>query len=140
MCVVAAKLGNKTIGKDSIPIYNCTSGALNPVTWNDIKDMLIEGIKKYPLEKMLWFPGLTYQTNAWYVNFIVRLGALHVQEVCQDSILIDIVNQAMLRFGHFVEQKIELNNKALILHWGLKSKMVNSVRGYLTDHIFACHA
>lgn len=66
MCVVAAKLGSKSIElKDSIPIYNCTSGALNPVTWLEIKDKLVDGIRLYPLEMMLWYPGLTFHTNEW---------------------------------------------------------------------------
>jgi hypothetical protein len=75
MCVVASRLGcnannNETSSgeevKKIIPIYNCTSGGINPITWDEIKDKMIEGIKKYPFERMLWFPSLIYQTNAWY--------------------------------------------------------------------------
>jgi alcohol-forming fatty acyl-CoA reductase len=70
MCIVASKLGDNSIGSnnnptDSVPIFNCTSGSLNPITWGDIKDKMIEGVKRYPYEQMLWFPSITYQTNPW---------------------------------------------------------------------------
>jgi hypothetical protein len=79
MCVVASRLGSKSINnnnsiegdsdKNGIPIYNCTSGSTNPITWKGIMDKIIPGITKYPLEQMAWFPTLKYQTNPWYVIF-----------------------------------------------------------------------
>jgi len=32
--------------KKSIPIYNCTSGLINPITWKEIMDKIIPGIAK----------------------------------------------------------------------------------------------
>jgi fatty acyl-CoA reductase len=65
MCVVASKVGSSNASSDNIAIYNCTSGTANPITWQGIKEKMIEGLKKYPFEKMLWFPSITYQTNPW---------------------------------------------------------------------------
>jgi len=71
MCVVASMLGSKNEFNSSeevkkiIPIYNCTSGGINPITWNEVKYKIIEGFKKYPFERMIWFPSVIYQTNAW---------------------------------------------------------------------------
>ena len=67
MCVVARDLGDNWSGPtETVPIYNCTSGELNPITWGEIKTLICQGLQKYPLEKMLWFPNLMYQTNPWY--------------------------------------------------------------------------
>ena len=67
MCVVAAKLGNNSIErKGSIPVYNCTSGALNPVTWAEFKEKIFDGFASYPMKVMLWYPGLTFHTIQWF--------------------------------------------------------------------------
>lgn len=96
MCVMATKLGsdnNNVEGatqiKKSIPIYNCTSGLINPITWKEIMDKIIPGIAKYPLEKMVWFPNLMYQTNPWVHGFchltMHRLPALVIDTLIRLS-------------------------------------------------------
>lgn len=59
MCVMATKLGsdnNNVEGatqiKKSIPIYNCTSGLINPITWKEIMDKIIPGIAKVRFDEL----------------------------------------------------------------------------------------
>jgi hypothetical protein len=57
MVVLATKLGSSdnnndegaTQTKKEIPIYNCTSGLINPITWREIMDKMIPGVAKVPL-------------------------------------------------------------------------------------------
>ena len=53
MVVLATKLGGDnnndeeaTQTKKAIPIYNCTSGSINPITWKEIMDKIIPGVAK----------------------------------------------------------------------------------------------
>ena len=37
-----------------IPVYNCTSGATNPITWGNLLEWGMEGAKKNPVETIFW--------------------------------------------------------------------------------------
>ena len=37
-----------------IPVYNCTSGAFNSITWGGLLEMGIPGAEKNPIETIFW--------------------------------------------------------------------------------------
>ncbi len=66
MCVVASRLGNKTKPMcGNIPIYNCTSDHIKPITWAEIVSYFLMAQNKYPFQKLFWIPSMKFQTNRW---------------------------------------------------------------------------
>ena len=56
MCAVAPATARGTHlerGKET-PIYNCTSGSKNPITWRDVETMATIHILQNPMHKMFW--------------------------------------------------------------------------------------
>ena len=51
-------LRNKTL-----PVYNCTSGGVNPVTWGYFETVGMKMTRKFPMENILWYPGGSYKEN-----------------------------------------------------------------------------
>lgn len=43
-----------TASAHTTPIYNCTSGSMNPITWGDVETISLEHILNYPMNKMFW--------------------------------------------------------------------------------------
>ena len=56
----------------TIPVYNCTSGTINPLTWGQVVTYLVASLRKYPMENALWYPGLSHWEYAW-VNWICQV-------------------------------------------------------------------
>ena len=56
MIVAAWKRGmeSKSLNMPIIPIYNCTSGATNPITWGEILDKGLISARKNPVETIFW--------------------------------------------------------------------------------------
>ena len=58
MIVAAWKHGTKKgqihIDDPVVPIYNCTSGATNPITWGQILDKGLIAARKNPVETIFW--------------------------------------------------------------------------------------
>lgn len=63
MCAAAANPPSKL--KTSIPIYNCTSGLQNPITWEQIENWTLGYIRKHPMQDMFWYPGGSFKNWHW---------------------------------------------------------------------------
>ena len=50
-------------------IYNCTSGSLNPLTWNKIEKIAFDSILRYPNAQMIRYPGGSFKRSSWINNF-----------------------------------------------------------------------
>ena len=47
----------------TLPVYNCTSGGINPVTWGYFETVGMKMTRKFPMENILWYPGGSYKEN-----------------------------------------------------------------------------
>ncbi len=68
MCSAAWFVGSRnTVAlSQEIPIYNCTSGSINPIRWGQIESWGLESILKHPLDTLLWYPGGSFKTSPAY--------------------------------------------------------------------------
>jgi len=71
LCAIAWETANAGPGKP-IKVYNCTSGALNPITWGQVEAMVPSSIEKAAFEGALWAPKISAKENP-YVNKIHQL-------------------------------------------------------------------
>lgn len=69
MCAVANKHSTRGIEQLNIPVYNCTSGSLNPITWADIETWGLNYLRVFPYENMLWYPGGQFMNSRLKTQF-----------------------------------------------------------------------
>ena len=72
MCVLAWKTASSP--SSSIPVYNCTSGAVNTLTWGLVEKEGLKIIRNHPYSGVLWYPGGSFKENH-YTNRICQVGA-----------------------------------------------------------------
>lgn len=57
---------------NNIVIYNCTSGAKNPMRWRDFQVWGQEYLLRYPTSGLLWYPGGSFKKYR-LTNFVARV-------------------------------------------------------------------
>jgi len=73
MCVLAWKTAvSYSPTSKTIPIYNCTSGAVNTLTWGTVETEGLKILHKNPYEGVLWYPGGSFKEN-YYMNRFFQL-------------------------------------------------------------------
>ena len=75
MCVLAWKTASST--PSSIPVYNCTSGAVNTLTWGLVEREGLKIIRNNPYSGVLWYPGGSFKEN-YYANRVCQVGSDHL--------------------------------------------------------------
>jgi fatty acyl-CoA reductase len=56
---------------NNILVYNCTSGALNPIRWGEIEDIGHQLIVQNPFNDVLWYPGGSFKSSRAIHNICV---------------------------------------------------------------------
>jgi len=69
-CVIGWKIATQP--STSTPVFNCTSGGMNPITWGQVETWGLEIIHRNPFEGVFWYPGGSYKEN-WYLNRFCQL-------------------------------------------------------------------
>ncbi|XP_056647090.1 putative fatty acyl-CoA reductase CG5065 [Diorhabda sublineata] len=48
---------------NSLRVYNCTSGQINPITWCRFKELTLKYTRAFPSKYVTWYPSFTYRTS-----------------------------------------------------------------------------
>lgn len=70
--LITAAWANSFTRTSSIPVYNCTSGQVNPLTWQELADGIMKNARKYPSKYIMMYPKYTYRTNV-NVHFVYEI-------------------------------------------------------------------
>eukprot|EP00092_Neocalanus_flemingeri_P108494 GFUD01139350.1.p1 GENE.GFUD01139350.1~~GFUD01139350.1.p1 ORF type:complete len:496 (-),score=133.82 GFUD01139350.1:192-1679(-) len=54
---IAVAWKTATQPSNSIPVYNCTSGSTNPLSWGQLEKTMMSAIRKYPFEGVFRYPS-----------------------------------------------------------------------------------
>ena len=76
MCVLAWKTAASSSSRSSIPVYNCTSGAVNTLTWGTVEREGLQILRNNPYSGVLWYPGGSFKEN-WHTNRFCQVGSRH---------------------------------------------------------------
>ncbi|KAG7214096.1 hypothetical protein KM043_001455 [Ampulex compressa] len=60
---------------NTVKIYNCTSGSINPVRWGEFGKLTRKHAIESPSKYVMWYPGFTFRTNKFIHN--VMVATLH---------------------------------------------------------------
>lgn len=72
MCVLAWKAATTPGSGKAPPVYNFTSGGVNPLTWGRVETEGLPILLRNPYEGVFWYPGGSYKEN-YYVNRFFQL-------------------------------------------------------------------
>uniref|UniRef100_A0A336MJD1 Fatty acyl-CoA reductase n=1 Tax=Culicoides sonorensis TaxID=179676 RepID=A0A336MJD1_CULSO len=61
--MITAAWNNANFGSKSVRVYNCTSGQINPITWQDFGILLQKYWIKHPTKYAMLYPSFSYRTN-----------------------------------------------------------------------------
>eukprot|EP00090_Calanus_glacialis_P045488 TRINITY_DN847_c0_g1_i3.p1 TRINITY_DN847_c0_g1~~TRINITY_DN847_c0_g1_i3.p1 ORF type:complete len:495 (-),score=113.85 TRINITY_DN847_c0_g1_i3:79-1563(-) len=70
MCVLGWKAASQPAS--TTPVYNCTSGGINPITWGQVEAWGLQTLVDNPYQDVFWYPGGSYKEN-WYLNRFFQL-------------------------------------------------------------------
>ncbi|CRK92432.1 CLUMA_CG005999, isoform B, partial [Clunio marinus] len=78
--LITAAWANSFIKTNTIPVYNCTSGQINPLKWSELADKIMKYSRKNPTKHVKLYPSYSYRTNrfthALYEIFLHFLPAI----------------------------------------------------------------
>ena len=78
MCVLAWKAATTPGSSKAAPVYNFTSGGVNPLTWGRVETEGLPILLRNPYEGVFWYPGGSYKEN-YYVNRFFQVRVTDVQ-------------------------------------------------------------
>ncbi|CAH1396785.1 unnamed protein product [Nezara viridula] len=61
--LIVAAWHTATFRKSVVPVYNCTSGTLNPITWKQLGILTLKHSYSTPSKYVQWYPGFSFTTN-----------------------------------------------------------------------------
>lgn len=78
--MITAAWSNSFTQTNTIPVYNCTSGQINPVTWQHYGELTVKYARQNPSKYVMLYPKFSYRTNRFvhwlYEIFLHFLPAL----------------------------------------------------------------
>jgi len=91
---VAWKIANQP--SNMIPVYNCTSSAVNPITWGQLLKLGFDAVYKYPMENCVWYPGGSYQ-EYWLANYIMQVLLHTIPAYIADGLSVLVGKKPVMR-------------------------------------------
>lgn len=55
--------------RGSVPVYNCTSGTINPILWRELGKLTLKHSLATPSKYLQWYPGFTFTTSRFLHSF-----------------------------------------------------------------------
>ncbi|CAB3379948.1 Hypothetical predicted protein [Cloeon dipterum] len=78
LLVAAADLQSRE--NNEIRVYNCTSGTLNPLQWEQLREFSVKAGREVPSKYVQWYPGCTFRIN--YLMHRLNQIFLHFLPAC----------------------------------------------------------
>lgn len=61
--MITAAWANSFTRTSNIPVYNCTSGQINPFKWHELRSGIVKYARKNPTKYVMLYPSYSYRTN-----------------------------------------------------------------------------
>uniref|UniRef100_T1I694 Fatty acyl-CoA reductase n=1 Tax=Rhodnius prolixus TaxID=13249 RepID=T1I694_RHOPR len=67
--LIVAAWHTATFRRGSVPVYNCTSGTINPILWRELGKLTLKHSLATPSKYLQWYPGFTFTTSRFLHSF-----------------------------------------------------------------------
>jgi len=115
------------------PIFHCTSGDINPITWGAMEDTFWPIILKYPSQQVLRYPYGTFKANKYHDMltrlFVHLLPALIVDLLC----LVTGKKRQLLSIYDKLHKATKVLTNFCTTNYNFQSDKFRELSSYLTD-------
>lgn len=84
--IITAAWANSFADRTTIPVYNCTSGQINPFKWSELAEGIMKYARKNPTKYVMLYPSYTYRTNL-FVHWLYEIFLHYFPAIIFDLIL-----------------------------------------------------
>lgn len=84
--MITAAWANSFTRTNTIPVYNCTSGQINPFKWSELADGIMKYARKNPTKYMMMYPNYKYTTNL-FVHWLYEIFLHYLPAIIFDFML-----------------------------------------------------
>lgn len=84
--LITAAWANSFTRTNETPVYNCTSGQINPFKWSDLAAGIIKYARKNPSKYVMLYPDYTYRTNL-FVHWLYEIFLHYLPAIIFDFML-----------------------------------------------------
>lgn len=71
--IITAAWANSFKSPASLPVYNCTSGQINPLIWQELRDKVLKFARMFPTKYVVMYPQVRYTTSLTVHRFYEAL-------------------------------------------------------------------
>jgi fatty acyl-CoA reductase len=119
--------------KKEPPIFHCTSGDVNPITWGWMETGVFPIIKKYPSQQVLRYPFGTFKSNKYH-DFVTRLFVHYLPALIIDLICLVLGRKRMLLSIYYkLHCAVGALNSFASRNFNFSSKNMGLLQACLTD-------
>lgn len=70
--IITAGWSNSFTRSNITPVYHCTSGQVNPITWQNYGKITLKHAREYPTKYTMLYPNFSYRTNR-FAHWIIEI-------------------------------------------------------------------
>jgi hypothetical protein len=78
-------------GDPNLPVYHCSTGYANPMTWGQFNDNVVELVRKHPCKEVLWYPGSKCRQSS--LRSMIAVFLLHTLPAVAFLVVLKIVGR-----------------------------------------------
>jgi len=118
---------------NNIPVYNCTSGGVNPVTWGYFETVGMEMTRRFPMENILWYPGGSYKENKMINSICEFVQHTVPAHLCDTVLWLMGRKQFMVRLVQRMHKGSRAVEYFAVNEWKWEQNNVSQLRAEISD-------
>lgn len=125
--LITAAWANSFTRTNSIPVYNCTSGQMNPVTWYEIGESIKTYARKSPSKYVLMYPDFFY-TKSRFVHLVYEAFFHFLPAIAFDLMLrVQGKRPIMLKLAKRFKMAADVGKYFVLHEWEFQNKNVQRI-------------
>lgn len=141
--LITAAWANSFTKTSTTPVYNCTSGQINPLKWSELNEGIVKSSRKNPSKYVMMYPKYSYRTNG-FVHWCYEIFLHFLPAIIFDLMLIIQRKRTfMLKLAKRVKLSHDTGSYFVMNEWNFDTKnyrrLMRAARETQTDaHEFNC--
>jgi alcohol-forming fatty acyl-CoA reductase len=125
--LITAAWANSFSRLNSIPVYNCTSGQMNPQTWGEMGTSLLKYSRKNPSKYVMMNPTVSYRTNR-FMHWLYEI-VLHFLPALAFDLMLRVQGKKpfMMKIAKRFKMAADVGSYFVLHEWNFENKNVQRI-------------
>lgn len=125
--MITAAWANSFTRSNEVPVYNCTSGQINPFKWSELADGIMKYARKNPTKYMVMYPEYSYRTSL----FVHRIYEIFLHFL--PAIILDVMLRMqgkkpfMLKIAKRFKLAVDTGTFFAMHNWNFETKNIRRI-------------